>query len=96
VWLTLGALSTTVVVVGTALWLYKTSGAAQLDLSRPEYDGLREQAKVEVNDEFDETGPIDRETLNEFLRLYEARSETINQIKAFSAEPLSDSTLGLE
>ena len=95
VWLTIGVLVITVIILTIALSLYKTSGAAQLDLSRPEYNGIRQQAKVKEDDEFDTKGPVDRNTIKEFLKSYDARAEKINAINAFGPEPLSDQALGL-
>ena len=96
VWLTTGALLITAVVLSVAMWLYRASGAAQLDLSRPEFDGLREQAIVIEDDRFEASGEMAQETINEFMELFDARAERIDAIRAFSSEPLSDEALNLD
>jgi hypothetical protein len=94
--LTFGSLLITVVVLTIALWLYRVSGAAQLDLSRPEYDGLRQQAVIEEDDDFEAKGSITKDVVDEFFKLFEARAERIEAIKAFGLEPLSDSSLDID
>jgi len=82
--------------MAVALWLYRISGTAQLDLSRPEFNGVRQQAKVTEDDEFESSGTITRGTVNDFMKLFKARAEKIDAIKAFGPEPLSDQALSLE
>jgi hypothetical protein len=86
-------------LVYVALSLYQSSGTLQLDLSRPGYDSAREEASKgnEVFKGFSADGPINRDSLNEFDRLYkEKAAEALIDIDAFSGDALSDATLTLD
>lgn len=80
-----------------AMSLYHSSGAIQLDLSRPGYsDARKEAAKEEDNfDGFSSRGPIDSSSLSEFESLYDELQEDAESIDAFSGDALSDRTLQL-
>ena len=65
---------------------YKTD-AYRLDLSRPEYAFSRNQISKDANEkshEFDAQGSVDKDTLKEFLGIYDKEVESVNKIKAFS------------
>lgn len=86
-------------LVYVALNLYLSSGALQLDLSRPGYDSAREEASKgnEVFRGFSADGPINQESLDEFDRLYkEKAADALIDIDAFSGDALSDATLNLD
>lgn len=86
-------------LVYVALSLYNSSGALQLDLSRPGYDSAREEAIKgnEVFRGFSADGPINQASLDEFDKLYrEKAAEALIDIDAFAGDPLSDSTLALD
>lgn len=58
--------------------LYASSGAAQLDLSRPGYQSV--QGKIEQTDNFKSfpaTGNVDKKTIEQFQKLYE---EQVRQV----------------
>lgn len=84
-------------LVSVALALYASSGAAQLDLSRPGYVSVRD--KADKNDDFDgfpATGTITNETMNQFRKLYEAQSQKATGLDSFGGNALSDQALSLD
>ena len=74
--------------------IYNNSGAAQLDLSRPGYRSVSDQ--VEKNDKIDiysATGTVDKESIEEFVKLYDAQSSKAKSIDAFNGDPLNPEVL---
>lgn len=84
------------VMVVTSLWLYNSSGAAQLDLSRPGYQSVRDKAS-QTSDfvGFSSSGPIDKEALDEFRELYEEQLEEATAVESFGGDVMSDEALGI-
>lgn len=85
-----------IVLVGIALAMYSSSGAAQLDLSRPGYQSVRQQAdRSEVISDFPATGTIDQATLDQFKQLYDSQARQVLGYDGFGGDPMSDDALGL-
>lgn len=84
-------------LVSVALALYASSGTAQLDLSRPGYVSVREQAsRSDDFDSFPATGTIDNEVLDTFRTLYTKQAERATNVDAFGGEVMSDQILSLD
>lgn len=83
------------VLVSIALALYGSSGAASVDLSRPGYSAVRDQAKEDTQDtkSFSSSGPIDKATIDEFDKLFSTTSKSATSVNAFDSELLSDEAL---
>lgn len=86
-----------VLLVMVSMWLYYSSDAFRLDLSRPEYMELRSEINkgAEKKDAFEAQGAINDEVLEDFLKRYSAESDKALNAKAFSNDVLSDEQLGL-
>ncbi len=84
------------VLVCVSLWLYNSSGAAQLDLSRPGYQSVRDQVK-QSNDftGFSSSGSIDKDTLEEFRKLYDEQLKEATAVQSFGGDVMSDEALGI-
>lgn len=82
-------------LVGVALALYASSGAAQVDLSRPGYSSIRDQVEEDNHTfkAFSSLGPIDDAALDEFAAKYSETAKSITSIDAFDADVLSDRSL---
>lgn len=92
----IGSIVTSLVLVGVSMALYFSSGAAQLDLSRPGYVSVREQAnEKEQFTGFSASGAIDKESLDEFQKLYDEQAKKTTTIDSFGGEAMADETLGL-
>lgn len=83
-------------LVSVALSLYNSSGAAQLDLSRPGYQDVRDQAKRDTTSKsFPATGSLDKEALDLFTKLYGEQSAKVSSSDSFDASALSADSLQL-
>lgn len=83
-------------LVSVALSLYNSSGAAQVDLSRPGYEAVREQATRDPNAEsFDSTGKLDDAAFSKFDELYKARAAKVTGVDSFDEGALSEDSLQL-
>lgn len=83
-------------LVMLSLWLYKTSGAAQLDLSRPGYESVRSQANQSSDfTGFPSSGAIDKESLDEFRQLYDKQLKEATAVESFGGDVMSDAALGI-
>ena len=74
--------------------IYNSTGAAQLDLSRPGYRSVSSQ--VEENDAIDTysaSGPVNKETIEEFMKLYDEQAAKAKAIDAFNGDPLNPELL---
>ena len=93
----LGAMLIAIIMVVISMYAYHVSGAAQLDLSRPEYTAVRSQidASSKANDGFSAQGPVTDEVLEDFLNQYKEQAAKIIEVDAFSGDVLSDEQLGL-
>ncbi len=82
------------ILVSISLLIYKISGAAQLDLSRPGYIGVSSQT---VNNDqvvdYPVIGPVDKKSVNQFKQLYDQQTQSISSVDAFGGDPLNPDTL---
>lgn len=85
-------ISITMTVV--ALVMYNVSGSAQLDLSRPGYQSVSDKVeREEPSREFNSFGPVTRETLEDFMKLFTESSNRAKAVDAFNGDPLNPETL---
>ncbi len=92
-----GTIMIALFLVGVALALYASSGAAQLDLSRPGYQSVRDQAvQTGKFDEFPSTGQLDREAIGQFRSLFDKQVEQVTGVDSFGGSPMSDQTLSID
>lgn len=95
----IGAILLAGALVLVSMRMYYVSGAAQLDLSRPEYVSVRSQInqekKKKTSDLFDTQGEITEEVLEEFLTIYKDQAAKALDMNAFSNDVLSDEALGI-
>lgn len=74
--------------------IYNKSGAAQLDLSRPGYRSVSD--KVEMTDEintYSPLGAVNKDTIEEFIKLYDAQASKAKKVDAFNGDPLNPEVL---
>lgn len=95
--LIVGAIVIALVIVSISLGLYNSSGAAQLDFSRPGLESVR--SKVDYNGStrpYSATGPLDEAALKEFSTRYDEQARRVQSVDGFSSQALSDQALDLE
>lgn len=83
-------------LVVVSMMLYLSSGAAQLDLSRPGYKAV--QDKVERSDNFKSfpaSGTIDARSIEEFQKLYAEQVKNVTTVDVFNPNVLDDAALGI-
>lgn len=84
-------------LVGVALALYASSGAAQLDLSRPGYQSVRSQVGQNGSfDGFPASGELDPAAIEQFRKLYDERSSQAASVNSFGGNALSDDSLSID
>lgn len=85
------------VLVLISMYMYNSSGAAQLDLSRPGYVSVRSQAISDDGDfkNYSSTGTIDQSSITEFKTLYASQAQKTKAVDAFGGDPLSPDALGI-
>lgn len=92
-----GSVAIAVVLVLVSMALYASSGAAQLDLSRPGYQSV--QSKVEQTDNFKSfpaTGDVDQKTLDQFKKLFDEQVKQVTAVDAFNVNVLNEQSLGID
>ena len=84
-------------LVTISIAMYNSSGAAQLDLSRPGYKDVRSQAITNDNDfkTFPNTGSVTQKVIDEFESAYSKQSQKTQSVDAFGGDPLSPDALGI-
>lgn len=92
-----GTITISIALVAVALWLYASSGAELLDLSRPGYQDVSKSLVSEETKavEFPSTGPINQETISSFQALYAENTKKVTSGEPFGGDPLNPETLGV-
>lgn len=77
--------------------MYNSSGAAQLDLSRPGYVSVR--SKVDTSDSdfqnYPANGPMNKGVIDDFKALLNKQAQKIVGVDAFGGSPLDPAALGI-
>lgn len=82
------------VLVTVSIVMYKVSGSALLDLSRPGYQSVSD--KVERPDritDYSAIGPVNKTTVDEFTKLYDTQATKAKAVDAFNGDPLNPDVL---
>lgn len=92
-----GAIVVALFLVGIALNQYHSSGTAQLDLSRPGYQSVRDQLdQSSGSSRFSADGPLNEAAFDEFRRLYDEQAKSAEATDSFTPEALEDRALELD
>ena len=91
-----GAIGASLVLVVIAMALYINSTAIELDLSRPAYQSVRDQAGKDTSaTNFPSTGPVDTNALKSFRDIFTKQYDRAVGTDSFDKEALSDQALEL-
>lgn len=91
-----GAICIGLLLTMVSMSLYISSGASQLDLSRPGYERARTQVDESKDDgRFETSGPVDAESLREFQGLYTKNRSKLNASDKFDSAIIDDTQLRL-
>lgn len=89
-----------ILLVSLALSMYISSGAIQVDLSRPAAEEARERAAqnttITTTQDFPAEGEINADVYKEFLKLYDGAANQATSPSLFAPEPLSNSALRID
>lgn len=93
-----GAVVITGLVVVVSMSMYNSSGAAQLDLSRPGYVSVRDKAVKNDSDfqTFSSSGEINEKIISEFKISFAKQALKVKLVDAFGGDPLSPVSLGID
>lgn len=92
--LIIGTFVISLILVSISIYIYKVSGSAQLDLSRPGYQSVSN--KVDRDDPvsgYSSFGPVNKSTVNDFIQLFDQQSKKAKAIDAFNGDPLNPDVL---
>jgi hypothetical protein len=80
-----------------SLWLYRVSGTAKLDLSRPGYEKVREDIKDDSDSTkpFSPTGRLNDAIIEDFRARYKNIKARLDQMNSYDNTAMSDENLGL-
>lgn len=85
-----------IVLTVVSVTIYNISGAAQLDLSRPGYKSVADKVdKEESVEEYSTSGPVNEDSIKEFIKLYDKQSASAKSVEAFNGDPLNPELLQL-
>lgn len=84
-------------LVFVALGLYNSSGTSQLDLTRPGYENIRQEAKDNNTYQgFSSSGSLNKKALDDFDSLYTEKLKEAQSVDAFSNDVLSLQSLQID
>lgn len=73
---------------------YNASGTAQLDLSRPGYSSVSDKVdKTDKITEYSSFGTLDKDSIDEFTKLYDQQAVKTKAVDAFNGDPLNPEVL---
>ncbi len=73
---------------------YNVSGTAQVDLSRPGYLSVSDQVdKTDKITEYSAFGSVNKDSINEFTKLYDEQAIKAKAVDAFNGDPLNPEVL---
>ena len=90
------AIGMALLLSAVSMSLYISSGASQLDLSRPGYEKARteiDESKSEAR--FEATGPMNASVIDEFQKLFTGHRDKMNALDDFDSTALDDTQLRL-
>lgn len=83
-----------IVLTVVSISMYNSSGAAQLDFSRPGYSAVSDQVEGDdVIDEYSGSGPVNKDSIEEFMKLYNEEAQKAKAVDAFNGDPLNPEVL---
>lgn len=91
------SIAVSLILVSISMTIYATSGASQLDLSRPGYQGVTSQADDASSDSisYPSSGNLDAKAINSFRTIFDTQASSAKTVEAFSGDPLNPDTLGI-
>ena len=74
--------------------IYNNSGAAQLDFSRPGIRSVSDKVqKTDAIDTYSAAGEVNKNAIEQFIKLYDAQASKAKAVDAFNGDPLNPQVL---
>jgi hypothetical protein len=78
------------ILVSISIYIYRVSGSAQLDLSRPGYQSVSNKVdRTDPINDYSAFGPINKDAVNTFTALYDQQAAKAKAVDAFNGDPLN-------
>lgn len=90
-----GAIVIACVLVSISMELYSSSGAAQIDLSLPSYNAVRNSIVPDSSSAYPSTGSFDKNSLDQFRTMFNEQAQQTAGAEGFNSQALSDQALGI-
>lgn len=88
------ALLIAMLLTAISMALYVSSGASRLDLSRPGYEGAREEVQRGISEtSFDPTGPLNTEVTKDFQERFDTHRDRLGKLGNYGTNALDDDQL---
>jgi|JI10StandDraft_1071094.scaffolds.fasta_scaffold211303_3 hypothetical protein len=82
--------------VVVAMYLYNSGGTAQIDLSRPDYQSVRNQVTKDTSEiNFSSSGALTAQDYNDYRKLYNDQMQQAVKNNGFAGDALGDDAIGL-
>lgn len=92
--LLVGTVLTAIILTVVSMIIYNSTGAAQLDLSRPGYRSVSSQIEsTDDIDGFSSSGPVNKDTIQNFITSYDKQAAKAKAVDAFNGDPLNPEVL---
>jgi hypothetical protein len=92
--LIIGTLVIAIILVSVSIIIYKVSGSAQLDLSRPGYQSVSSKVdRTSIVTDYSAFGPVNKTTVNDFTTIYDSQAAKAKAVDAFNGDPLNPNVL---
>jgi hypothetical protein len=90
------AVGLTAILTTISIFIYVSSGAINIDLSRPGYEKIRGETLADDSEaQFLPSGPIDEDVLSDINNRLENLQTKLNSMNNFSSDVISDEALYL-
>lgn len=81
-------------LTGVGMFAYNASGTAQLDLSLPGLESVSDKVdKTDKTNEFSSFGPVNKDSIQDFTKLYDEQAAKAKAVDAFNGDPLNPEVL---
>lgn len=82
-------------LVVMSMWIYYSSGDAQLDLSRPGYKSVQKAVDTKQYQTYPTTGSVTNSSISDFKKQYSKQADSAKAVDAFNGDPLNPTVLGM-
>ena len=91
-----GVVAIALLLVGIAMGVYNSSGAAQLDLSGPGFKDVQKGVQEDKDvTSYPASGSLDKASFDSFKKMYDERLRAVNAINGYDPAAVSNDTFNL-